>query len=105
MNPRVAVVGSCNIDLVARTAALPRPGETLVARSFTTIVGGKGANQAIAAARAGARCAIVAAVGDDVHAASIARVLRESGVDTSALRTVPRPSGTARIVVDDEGPN
>ena len=102
---RVAVVGSCNIDLVARGAALPRPGETVMARSLATIVGGKGANQAIAAARAGARCAIIAAVGDDVYADAIRATLREAGVDTSALRTVPGPSGTALIAVDDDGQN
>ena len=102
---RVAVVGSCNIDLVARGAALPRPGETVMARSLATIVGGKGSNQAIAAARAGARCAIIAAVGDDVYADAIRATLREAGVDTSALRTVPGPSGTALIVVDDDGQN
>jgi ribokinase len=102
---RVAVVGSCNIDLVARGAALPRPGETVLARSLATIVGGKGANQAIAVGRAGARCAIVAAVGDDVYGEPIAKTLRDAGVDTSALRTVPGPSGTALIVVDDRGEN
>ena len=102
---RVAVVGSCNIDLVARGAALPRPGETVLARSITAIVGGKGANQAIAVARAGASCAIVAAVGDDLYAGAIATTLRDAGVDTSALRTVPGQSGIALIVVADGGEN
>src|SRR5437773_12387713 len=102
---RVVVVGSCNIDLVARGAALPRPGETVMARSLATIVGGKGSNQAIAAARAGARCAIIAAVGDDVYADAIRATLREAGVDTSGPRTLPGPSGTALIVVDDDGQN
>lgn len=102
---RVAVVGSCNIDLVGRGAALPRPGETVLARSIAAIVGGKGANQAIAVARAGARCAIVAAVGDDLYADAIATTLRDAGVDTSALRTVPGQSGIALIVVADGGEN
>jgi ribokinase len=102
---RVAVIGSCNIDLVARCATLPRPGETVLARSFATIVGGKGANQAIAAGRAGARCAIVGAVGDDAHGNKIRATLRESGVDTSGLRVVAGPSGTALIFVDDAGEN
>jgi len=102
---RVAVVGSCNIDLVARAAALPRPGETVLGSSFAAIVGGKGANQAIAAARAGARCAIVGAVGDDAHADAIRAALRDSGVDTRGLRTVAGPSGTALIVVDGAGEN
>ena len=102
---RVAVVGSCNIDLVARVATLPRPGETVLARSFATIVGGKGANQAIAAGRAGARCAIVGAVGDDAYADAIRAALREASVDVGGLRTVASPSGTALIFVDDAGEN
>jgi ribokinase len=102
---RVAVVGSCNIDLVARCAALPRPGETVLARSFTTIVGGKGANQAIAAGRAGARTAIVGAVGDDAYGDQIRATLRDAGVDVRGLRAVAGPSGTALIFVDDAGEN
>ncbi len=102
---RVAVVGSCNIDLVARSATLPRPGETVLARSFATIVGGKGANQAIAAARAGAQTAIVGAVGDDAYGEDIRGTLREAGVDLRGLRTVAGPSGTALIFVDDAGEN
>jgi len=93
------------MDLVARSVALPRPGETVQATSFATIVGGKGANQAIAAARAGARCAIVGAVGADAAADAIRRTLRDSGIDTSGLRTVDGPSGTALISVDDAGEN
>jgi ribokinase len=102
---RVTVIGSCNIDLVARVATLPRPGETVLARSFTTVVGGKGANQAIAAGRAGARCAIVAAVGDDAYADQIRATLREANVDVGGLRSVAGPSGTALIFVDDAGEN
>ena len=102
---RVAVVGSCNMDLVARCAVLPRPGETVLASSYTTIVGGKGANQAIAAGRAGAYCAIVGAVGDDAAGDQIRKTLRDAGVDVSGLRTIPGPSGTALIVVDDAGEN
>ncbi|GAC1689725.1 MAG: ribokinase [Gemmatimonadaceae bacterium] len=105
MTGRVAVVGSCNIDLVARTATLPRPGETVLASSYAAIAGGKGLNQAIAAARAGAECSIVAAVGDDANADVIRSVLRAAGVDVRRLRTVEGPSGTALIVVDDVGEN
>jgi len=101
----IAVVGSCNIDLVARCAALPRPGETVLASSFTAIVGGKGANQAIAAGRAGARCAIVAAVGDDAYGERIRATLRDAGVEVRGLRTVAGPSGTALIFVDETGEN
>lgn len=103
--PRVVVVGSCNIDLVARGAILPRPGETVLARSLRSVVGGKGANQAIAAARAGARCAMIGAVGDDASAALIRDTLTASGVDTRAIRSVSGPSGTALIAVDDTGQN
>jgi ribokinase len=101
----MAVVGSCNIDLVARCAALPGPGETVLARSFSTIVGGKGANQAIAAARAGARCSIVGAVGKDAHGDLIRATLEKAGVDVSGLRTVEESSGMALIFVDDAGEN
>lgn len=102
---RVTVVGSCNVDLVARCATLPRAGETVAARSLTTVVGGKGANQAIAAARAGARTSMVGAVGDDANAALIRETLREAGVSTRGIRAVPGPSGTALIAVDDAGEN
>ncbi len=102
---RVVVVGSCNVDLVARCATLPRPGETVLARSFEAVVGGKGANQAIAAARAGARCSMIGAVGDDPNAARIRSTLSGAGVATERLRTVAGPSGTALIAVDDAGQN
>lgn len=105
MTARVVVVGSCNIDLVARTASLPRAGETVVGSSLATIVGGKGANQAITAARGGASCSMVGAVGDDPYAAVITETLRASGVDTRGLRTLSGPSGTALIVVDEAGEN
>ena len=104
-HPAVVVVGSCNVDLVARCASLPAPGETVLARSFVSVVGGKGANQAIAAARAGARCAIVGAVGDDAGAETIRAALVTAGVDVSSLRSVAGPSGTALIFVDDAGQN
>ena len=101
----MVVVGSCNVDLVARSERLPRPGETVLARDIATIPGGKGGNQAIAAARAGARCSIVAAVGDDGHAALIRASLDGAGVDTTELRTVGGSSGIALIAVDDTGAN
>jgi ribokinase len=101
----VVVVGSCNVDLVARAERLPRPGETVLARELVVIPGGKGSNQAIAAARAGARSSIIGAVGDDGHAAVIRGALDGAGVDTTELRTVSGPSGIALIVVDDTGGN
>lgn len=101
----VTVFGSCNMDLVAYVPQAPRRGETVHGREFHTVPGGKGANQAIAAARAGAATTMIAAVGDDEFGGQIGETLRESGVDTSGLRTVPGRSGTAHIVVDDEGGN
>ena len=67
MSAKVVVVGSLNMDLVARTQRLPRPGETLAGDSFFTVPGGKGANQAVAVARLGARVAMVGNVGDDAY--------------------------------------
>ena len=101
----VVVVGSANIDLVARCRVLPAPGETVMGSTFDTIPGGKGANQAIAAARAGARCAMVAAVGADPSGERILRTLAEAGGETAGVRTVPAPTGTALIAVADSGAN
>lgn len=105
MNVRVVVFGSVNMDLVASAPALPVPGETVLGDGFTTVPGGKGANQAIAATRAGATCAFVGAVGDDAFGAALRAGLMDSTVDISRLRTVPGPSGVALIVVDPTGEN
>jgi ribokinase len=102
---RIAVVGSVNLDLVATTAELPRPGETVLGRDFTTVPGGKGANQAIAAAYAGAQVTFMGAVGDDGFAAQLRENLDRAGVDLSLLRTVPGASGVALIAVDGYGEN
>ena len=103
--PRIVVVGSVNMDLVVPTAHLPMPGETVLGRGVGTVPGGKGANQAIAAARAGASCSFVGTVGDDPYAEVLRKSLAESGVDVSRLRAVPGPSGVALVVVDDRGEN
>jgi len=104
---RVLVVGSANMDLVARCAALPQPGETVLARTFGATPGGKGANQAIAVARSGlAHCVFLGAVGADDHGEHLRDVLRRDGVDTGLLREVSgAPSGTALITVDPAGAN
>ncbi|MFG2371611.1 ribokinase [Streptomyces sp. NPDC048504] len=101
----IAVLGSTNMDLVAYVAKAPQRGETVTGREFRTIPGGKGANQAIAAAHSGADVTIISAVGNDVYGAQLRSAFEHSGVDTDHLRTVEGPSGTAHIVVDDEGGN
>ncbi|KIF74022.1 ribokinase [Streptomyces sp. 150FB] len=102
---RIVVLGSTNMDLVAYVARAPGRGETVTGREFRTIPGGKGANQAVAAARAGGEVAMIGAVGADVFGAELRDTLAASGVDTDLLRTAEGPSGTAHIVVDDEGGN
>lgn len=103
--PRVTVVGSINMDLVASADALPRPGETVLGVSFATASGGKGGNQAIAAARAGASVTMVGAVGSDAFAAGLLDTLRAAGVDTAHVERVDGPSGIAAISVDAAGEN
>jgi len=105
MAARVCVVGSVNIDTVYAVAALPAPGETVLATAQSTHPGGKGANQAVAAARAGARVQFVGAVGDDAAGARLRAHLDSNGVDTAGLVTLPGPSGSAIITVDAAGEN
>ncbi|MFE6160643.1 ribokinase [Streptomyces sp. NPDC056486] len=103
----IAVLGSTNMDLVAYVAKAPQRGETVTGREFRTLPGGKGANQAVAAARAGADAvSMIGAVGTDAFGTQLRAALEHSGVDTDLLRTVDTaPTGTAHIVVDDEGGN
>lgn len=103
--PLIAVLGSVNMDLVTTTDRRPEPGETVLGSGFTAVPGGKGANQAIAASRAGGRVEFLGAVGTDVFAPRLRDTLAESGVGTARLRTVDGPSGVASIVVDDSGEN
>jgi ribokinase len=103
--PRIAVLGSANMDLVATASALPRPGETVLGRDFATVPGGKGANQAIAAVRGGASCVFLGAIGSDSFGVTLKSRLLASGVDTSLLRTVYGASGVAVIMVDGAGEN
>jgi ribokinase len=99
----LTVVGSINLDLVARVERLPRAGETLVGHDFARVPGGKGANQAVAAARLGARVRMVGAVGDDPLAAEALAGLEEAGVELALTRT--GTTGIALILVDDAGEN
>jgi ribokinase len=101
----VIVFGSINIDLVTRAPRIPGPGETALGRDYVVNPGGKGANQALAARRAGASVAMVGAYGSDSFANDALALLRADGVDLSASRRVDRPTGAAFIVVDDDGEN
>ncbi|GAB2630611.1 ribokinase [Prescottella soli] len=93
------------MDLVTSTPRLPAPGETILGASFTTTPGGKGANQAIAAAKAGADVVFVGAVGDDTFALDLRQALVDAEVDAERLREVSGPSGIAAITVDGDGQN
>ena len=97
---RVCVVGSVNLDHSFTVETLPRPGQTVLASGVASAPGGKGGNQAVAAARSGAAVQLVAALGDDSAAVQLRAHLREHGVGLDGLTVVPGPSGTAVIVVD-----
>lgn len=101
----VLVVGSVSADLTAFSARPPEPGETLRGDSFTLALGGKGANQAVAAARAGAPTSFIACVGDDTFGTMVRRELVDAGVGVGELRTVPGETGIAHIRVDASGEN
>ncbi len=103
---RVCVVGSLNVDLVVRVARLPRVGETVSGGVFSTFPGGKGANQAVGAARLGARVAMVGCVGADAFGAQLREALERHGVEVNGVRTDPEAhTGVAAIGVDAEGQN
>lgn len=101
----VVVVGSVNADFVVRTSHLPAPGETVIGGTFHTACGGKGANQAAAAAVLGARTWLVGLTGDDGSGRAAREDLSGVGVDLSELGTVPSHTGVALIVVDERGEN
>lgn len=108
MPKRIVVVGSVNMDLVARCDVLPRPGETVAGSDFTQVPGGKGANQAIAAARAGSSevaVTMAGAVGSDAFADGLLAHLAAAGVDTAPVRRAPGSSGIAQITVDGRAEN
>lgn len=105
-NAKIAVLGSINMDLVARCARLPRPGETLTCTSFDQVFGGKGANQAVASARAGGMVSMIGRVGQDVFAERLRNNLIGNRIDCEAVWTTSAtPSGLAMIVVADSGEN
>jgi ribokinase len=103
---QVTVVGSANMDLVARVERFPAAGETLLGSAFSTFVGGKGANQSAAVARLGGSCRLIGRVGADPFGEAIRRELAAHGVDVSALAVDPEaPTGVALILVDADGQN
>jgi ribokinase len=101
----VVVVGSMNIDHVARVGRLPLPGETVIGSSYFRALGGKGLNQAVAAARMGASVAMVGAVGTDADGDEVLAALDAEGIDHRWVRRVDVPTGRAHISVDDAGAN
>ncbi len=104
--PRITVVGSVNLDIVATGARLPAPGETITDATLAEHPGGKGANQALAARRLGADVRLIACVGTDAHAEAALALLQRDGVDLSGvLRTRDAPTGVALIAVDKNGAN
>lgn len=103
---RICVIGSANVDLTFRTPRFPRTGETLTGRSLHQGMGGKGANQAVAAARLGADITFIACVGDDSFGEEAIRQYQADGICTDYVRRVDgQPTGTAAIVVDDQADN
>ncbi|MBS1851080.1 MAG: ribokinase [Acidobacteria bacterium] len=105
MEKRIAVVGSINMDLVVAAQRIPLRGETVTGSNFQTFPGGKGANQAVAAARLGARVSMIGKLGRDAFAAQLIQSLHSAGVDTSAVDEIPGASGVALITTDATGDN
>lgn len=104
--PRIVVVGSANMDLVVRCLKIAAPGETVLGGQFMTAPGGKGANQAVAAARMGGDVSFVGRIGQDTFGDRLAQALAEDGIHTEFLRRDPQqPTGVALISVDAQGQN
>jgi ribokinase len=104
--PRIAIAGSCNIDLTTFTDHFPRPGQTIFGRGFNLGFGGKGANQAVAARLCGAEVAMIARVGDDLFGPATVSNLEAFGIDTTHVTITPgASSGVAPILVDSSGEN
>src|SRR5215471_14587968 len=101
----ILVFGSINIDVIVPVARLPQPGETVLGGDYSLLPGGKGANQALAARRAGAAVVLAGAVGADAFADIALELLRSEGVATRLVRVVEQPTGCAAIMVSTEGEN
>ncbi|MEO6200857.1 MAG: ribokinase [Cryobacterium sp.] len=102
---RIAILGSANMDLVVRQERLPRPGETIFGSGFVTVPGGKGLNQAVAAARLGGSVEFLGAVGADAYGAELRELLSAEGIRAGGLASSTEPTGTAHISVVDSGEN
>ncbi len=106
MSGIIVIVGSLNMDLVVRAPRHPQPGETLIGSSFQTFPGGKGANQAVAAARLGAQVRMIGRVGQDAFGDALLATVQRDGVDTTFIRRDPQaPTGVALITLDAAGQN
>lgn len=104
--PKILVIGSANMDMVIKTDHFPVPGETIIGGNFSLIPGGKGANQAVAAARLGGEVSFLAQLGDDVFGARNLENYRKEGINVSLIKLNPnKPSGVAMITVDNSGEN
>ena len=101
----IVVVGSINMDLVAHTPRIPIPGETIIGTGFTTTPGGKGANQAVSAARLAYPTHMIGKVGRDVYGPALINNLARAGVTTAPIEKVDGPSGVAPILIADNGQN
>ena len=101
----IAVLGSANMDLVVRQSRLPRPGETIFGAGFSTVPGGKGLNQAVAAARLGGAVNFLGAVGADAYGSELRALMLAEGIRSDGLATADAPTGTAHISVVDNGEN
>lgn len=103
--PKIVVVGSLNVDHTLRVPHIPAPGETLAASGMLTCFGGKGANQAVAAVRAGGAVSMIGCVGQDDFGARYMEALNSEGIDTTGVLRSGMPTGSAFIAVDDRGEN
>ncbi|WP_025006652.1 ribokinase [Marinilabilia salmonicolor] len=106
MKPKITVIGSSNTDMICRVPSIPLPGETLMGTGFSTVQGGKGANQAVAAARAGGDVTFIACVGNDAFGQQAIEAYQKEGIDTSCIQKIDdTPTGVALINVADSGEN
>jgi len=106
IKPKITVIGSSNTDMICRVSSIPRPGETIMGSAFFTVQGGKGANQAVAAARAGGDVTFIACVGNDAFGQQAIEAYQKEGINTSCIRKVDGvATGVALINVSDTGEN